>query len=577
MVRGSAMRLDIGQVIQGKYRIVRFIGDGGMGSVYEARHEYLGTRVALKFLHPELAKRPGLVTRFLREGQVAATIRSLHIVQVLDVDRTESGSAYLVMELLEGESLQQLLDRSARLPIEVALDFTLQILAGLEVAHAAGVVHRDLKPDNVFVVAGHGGPLVKVLDFGIAKLHQAGALTRPGALMGTPEYMAPEQADSADRVDMRADLFAVGAMLYEMLSGQRPMAGADARQIAAAVRERGVVPLDQVAPGLPPGLVTAVHRALAADPAARFSSAAELRMALLPFCGALSPAGRMAATPTPPVVGPGAQIGAGVDAFPPRQVPRTLPPEDGKPDAARTIPDAPPGNVATAAMPAFSPHPTPREATAAMPAFSPPHPTPREATGPMPAFPAPLVHAPPPAMQYVPPPAQPARRPARRRSGLPLGLLAMAAGSLVALGVVAFFALESPPEERLPSLPTPSPATTEVNPVPAEPAPAPTPTILPPEPTAQPTAPKPTATTRPQPAPTTAPTTTTTAPTTVPDAGAAPPDAGTSPKPYPTEIPLPPGLPPGLPTAIPIPEGLPTLPIPIPVFTPQPASSAQAQ
>lgn len=561
------MRLETGQVIQGKYRIVRFIGDGGMGSVYEARHEYLGTRVALKFLHPELAKRPGLVTRFLREGQVAATIRSPHIAQVLDVDRTESGSAYLVMELLEGESLQQLLDRTPRLPVEVALDFTLQILAGLEVAHAAGVVHRDLKPDNVFVVAGHAGPLVKVLDFGIAKLHQAGGLTRPGALMGTPEYMAPEQADSADRVDMRADLFAVGAMLYEMIAGRRPMAGGDARQIAAHLRERGVVPLDQVAPGLPQGLVMAVHRALVADPAGRFASAAELRAALLPFCGALSPAGRLAATPTPPLAAPSAQLGAGAASFPERQVPRTLPPEDAKPAAARTIPDGPsPQQVATAAMPAFSP-PQPREATSPMPAFVPPvqhHPQPQHPQHSM-GMP---YGASPPAAFAMPPPRQPARK---RRSGLPLGLVAMAAGSLVALGVIGFLAMRSPAvEESLPALPPPGP--TEVAPVPAEPAPAPSPTILPPSP--QPTAPKATATARPKPAPAPAPTTTTTAPATVADAG-APTDAGTS-RPYPTAIPLPSGLPPGLPTAIPIPEGLPTLPVPIPfpVFTPQPASSA---
>src|SRR5690606_2984898 len=282
------------------------------------------------------------------------------------------------------------LDRLQRLPVELALDITLQILAGLEVAHAAGVVHRDLKPDNVFIVAGPGGPLVKVLDFGIAKLHQAGGLTRPGALMGTPEYMAPEQAESADRVDKRADLFAVGAMLYEMLSGKRPTVGGDPRQNAAALRERGVVPLDQVAPGLPPGLVAAVHRALAADPAARFSSAAELREALLPFCGALSPAGRLAATPTPPLAGPMQQLGAGPASFAPRAVPKTLPPEEPDAGSASTIPDAPPAGVATTAMAAFAPQQAPRQATAAMQAF-PPQPA-RQATAAMQAFP----HQPPP-------------------------------------------------------------------------------------------------------------------------------------------------------------------------------------
>ena len=164
------MRPQPGDLINGKYRLIRLIGDGGMGSVFEARHEYLGTVVALKFLHSELASRPGLVARFLREARLSASIKSDHIARVSDVDQAGDGAAYLVMELLEGQSLRGLLDREGRLAPSVALDYTLQMLDGLEAAHAIGVVHRDLKPDNVFIVNTPKGPLIKLLDFGIAKL-----------------------------------------------------------------------------------------------------------------------------------------------------------------------------------------------------------------------------------------------------------------------------------------------------------------------------------------------------------------------------------------------------------------------
>src|SRR6185369_3983730 len=189
---GRQMRPAVGDVIGGKYRIVRLIGDGGMGTVYEARHEFLETSVALKFLHADLAKRAGLGSRFLQEARVSAQIRSPHVTHVTDVDQTADGSPYLVMELLHGEPLQQAMDRMHKLPPEQAVDFALQILSGLEAAHAIGVVHRDLKPDNVFIVPAGGGPLLKLIDFGIAKLRASTefqkGLTRAGVIMGTPEY-----------------------------------------------------------------------------------------------------------------------------------------------------------------------------------------------------------------------------------------------------------------------------------------------------------------------------------------------------------------------------------------------------
>ena len=276
--------IDIGAVISGKYRLLRLVGDGGMGSVYEAQHVVLGTRVAIKVLHPELAKRTGLVERFLQEARVAAQIRSPHVVQVTDVDRTPEGYAFIVMELLEGEPLSSALERERRLAVPVACEYTLQILSALEAAHALRVIHRDLKPENVFVTFAAGRPVLKLIDFGIAKAHrtdpQQRNLTVAGVVMGTAEYMAPEQARSADKVDARSGLYAVGVMLYEMISGVRPVPGDDARVIALRVERGEIAPLIQSAPDVPRELAGLVHRAMAARPELRFASATEMRLAL---------------------------------------------------------------------------------------------------------------------------------------------------------------------------------------------------------------------------------------------------------------------------------------------------------
>jgi serine/threonine-protein kinase len=257
------------------------------------------------------------VARFLREARLSASIKSDHIARVTDVDQASDGAAYLVMELLEGQSLRALLDREGRLPPRVALDYTLQMLDGLEAAHAIGVVHRDLKPDNVFIVNTSKGPLIKLLDFGIAKLRSSkeyqGALTRPGVMMGTPEYMAPEQAYAADSVDVRADVFSVGAMLYEMLAGTRPAHGDDPLEIAAFIMAQKVPRLSQVDRTIPERLSDVVHRAMAPMPADRYTTVSELRAALTPLGGA-----PRAGDSTP-------------SASEERGVPATLPPEAGEP------------------------------------------------------------------------------------------------------------------------------------------------------------------------------------------------------------------------------------------------------
>jgi serine/threonine protein kinase len=335
-----------GDIIGGKYRIVRLIGDGGMGTVFEAHHEFLETQVALKFLHSDLAKRPGLGSRFLQEARVSARIHSMHVTHVTDVDQTPDGSPYLVMELLHGESLQAAMDRRKKLPVEQAIDFALQILSGLESAHQIGVVHRDLKPDNVFIVPATGGPLLKLIDFGIAKLRAATeyqkALTRAGVIMGTPEYMAPEQLFAAAGVDHRADLYSLGVILFEMLAGRRPTDGDDVEAIVASVVSGNVRHLKDLEPSLPPGLIAVVERSLIADREQRFATAFEMRVALAPFAGALSHAGRMAATPEPLTHSPSAvasakQTGAAQVFQAERAVPKTLPPDAlGTPDAAST-------------------------------------------------------------------------------------------------------------------------------------------------------------------------------------------------------------------------------------------------
>jgi serine/threonine-protein kinase len=317
--------IDIGSVVNGKYRLVRLLGEGGMGSVYEAVHAVLGTRVAIKVLHPELGRRTGLVERFLQEARVAAQIRSAHVVQVTDVDRTPEGHAYIVMELLEGEPLSTILDRQRKLPVATAGEYTLQILEALEAAHALGVIHRDLKPENVFVTFIAGKPTLKLIDFGIAKARrtdpQARNLTVAGVVMGTAEYMAPEQARSADKVDARSDLYAVGVMLYEMIAGTRPVTGEDARVIATRVERGEVIPLVQAAPEVPREMAGLVHRAMAARPELRFATATELRIALenalagrRPATGSLpgplgTPAPSVAVVPSGAVPQPGAAPG----------------------------------------------------------------------------------------------------------------------------------------------------------------------------------------------------------------------------------------------------------------------------
>ena len=268
-----------GTVIDGKYRVRRPLAEGGMGRVFVADHVFLGKEVAIKVLHAELSAEPDAVERFTVEARAASLIEHENVVRVSDFGRSPDGRLYLVMELLTGHTLGDELQHGP-LPPARARFIACAILRGLEAAHARGVVHRDLKPDNVFLTPRPDAPdAVKLLDFGIARMRQEGAdaveqrLTKEGAIMGTPAYMAPEQLRSERDVDARADLYAVGVLLYEMLSGRPPYEGRTFGVIAHQVLSAKPKPLDSP-------LADTIMRAFAFDRAHRFQTAADLRRAL---------------------------------------------------------------------------------------------------------------------------------------------------------------------------------------------------------------------------------------------------------------------------------------------------------
>ncbi len=267
----------------GRYAVVRPIGRGGMGLVFEAEHLHLHKRVALKTLHHAAGFDEGAIERFLREGRAAARVRHPHVVDVTDVG-VEGGVPYLVMELLEGETLAASLRRRASLPVAEALDVLVPVLAAVDAMHRAGVVHRDLKPDNIFLARSLGAVVPKVLDFGVCRPDDAearGASSR-GGLVGTPYYLSPEQVDGA-RGDARSDQHALGVVLYECLCGARPYEAPTLLGLLARIREARFDDPRTRRDDLPPGLAAAIVRALAPDPDARFESVRAFGESLLPY------------------------------------------------------------------------------------------------------------------------------------------------------------------------------------------------------------------------------------------------------------------------------------------------------
>jgi len=274
--------LQPGAIVGGKFQIERVLGAGGMGVVAVAMHLQLDQRVALKVLHEQAAANPETVHRFLREARAAARLRSEHICKVTDVAQLDNGAPYIVMELLEGGDLASVLTRGP-LPPATAVDYVLQACVGLAEAHSLGIVHRDLKPANLFVTRRlDGSALVKILDFGIAKT-QAGAvsgLTQTSMVMGTPGYMAPEQLRSTKDADARADVWALGVILYQALSGRLPFPANSITEFAVKTAMEPPDPID-----LAPELRAVVLRCLEKEPAGRYPDVASLAQALAPFGG----------------------------------------------------------------------------------------------------------------------------------------------------------------------------------------------------------------------------------------------------------------------------------------------------
>ncbi len=278
-------------VIDGKYQLVRQLGEGGMGAVYEARHLGTARRVAVKVISTEsLSKSAEVVSRFQREAMASGAIESQYIAQVLDTGIDPStGSPYMVMELLVGEDIEQAIRRLGPFPPELALRVIGQACLGLQKAHDVNVIHRDIKPANIFLTRRDGGEVVaKILDFGIAKMKGEGfastegkSLTRTGTMLGSPLYMSPEQALGRKNIDHRSDVWSLGVVLYEALTGKAPHADTETiGELIVSICHKPARHVQDLAPWVSPEVATIVHRALALDPASRFASAADMFQAI---------------------------------------------------------------------------------------------------------------------------------------------------------------------------------------------------------------------------------------------------------------------------------------------------------
>ncbi|MEO8900649.1 MAG: serine/threonine-protein kinase [Polyangiaceae bacterium] len=285
-----AAGVEPGQILIGKYRIERVLGIGGMGVVVAATHVHLEERVAIKFLLPEALYNGEAVARFIREARAAVRIKSEHVARVSDVGTLDNGSPYMVMEYLEGTDLADLVQKQGAMSVPDAVEALLQACEAIAEAHALHIVHRDLKPANLFMIRRTDGtPSVKVLDFGISKVSGPPGsasdmgMTKTTAVMGSPLYMSPEQMASSRDVDQRTDIWALGVILYELLSGRMPFNAETMPQLCAMILQQSPPPLRSICPHVPDGLVQVIARCMEKDRVQRFTTVAELAQALLPF------------------------------------------------------------------------------------------------------------------------------------------------------------------------------------------------------------------------------------------------------------------------------------------------------
>ncbi len=286
--RVSAADPLIGATLSGSYRITRLLATGGMGRVYEAEHARLERKLVIKLLHESQAHSKAALERAEREARATSGIASEHVVELVDFVRAPDGRPGIVMPFLEGEDLQQRIDRVGKLPVPEAVELAMQVCAGLAAAHANGVVHRDLKPSNIFLVKREDGTeRATILDFGVAKLvNQKENLTHTGSLVGTPAYMAPEQALGASTVDHRADIYAVGAVLYHMLTGQPPYGNEDATATLMGLLKGEPPRARSIEKSIPEALEAVLERSMAREPKSRIASAEALAAQLAPFASA---------------------------------------------------------------------------------------------------------------------------------------------------------------------------------------------------------------------------------------------------------------------------------------------------
>ncbi|WP_437600992.1 serine/threonine-protein kinase [Sorangium sp. So ce590] len=341
-----------GEVIAGKYRVDRVLGRGGMGIVVAASHLFLPQRVAIKLLLSDEDGSPALAQRFLREARAVVRLKGEHVVRVLDVGELDSGVPYIVMEYLDGEDLSEVLRERGPLSTLDAADYVLQVCVAMAEAHNAGIVHRDLKPANLFLTTTPGGAkLIKVLDFGISKELPGGSesggasLTQTREMLGSPIYMSPEQMRSSRSVDARSDIWALGAILYRLLTGRPPFEASALAELVLQVASADPVRPTELRSDIPPALEAAILRCLEKDPAQRWPTVADLAHALAPF----APAGAMeraecaarilGAPPTPRPSAPAA--GPELDTL-----------SSAEPGPMETLPPTTRGLARTSAMPA---------------------------------------------------------------------------------------------------------------------------------------------------------------------------------------------------------------------------------